>query len=94
MGAVSIPLKLCMPTLLRRFGTLAMFDFCMLAWVATFAAMPLASFVAQRANAPTLLGAGPLQGGEEAAFREASTGEWTAVAAVLFLSRLGCLAFS
>ncbi|KAI0661315.1 MFS general substrate transporter [Cubamyces menziesii] len=89
MGAVSIPLKLCMPALLRRFGTLAMFDFCMLAWVATFAAMPLASFVAQRANAPTLLGSE----GEEA-FREASTGEWTAVAAVLFLSRLGCLAFS
>ncbi|KAH9895113.1 MFS general substrate transporter [Cubamyces lactineus] len=90
MGAVSIPLKLCMPKLLRRFGTLAMFDFCMLAWVATFAAMPFASFVAQRATAaPTLLA-----GTGEEAFREASTGEWAAVATVLFLSRLGCLAFS
>ncbi|KAI0769762.1 major facilitator superfamily domain-containing protein [Trametes elegans] len=42
-AALSIALKLCMPKFLRRFGALSMFDFAMLAWVATFAAMPLAS---------------------------------------------------
>ncbi|EIW63486.1 MFS general substrate transporter [Trametes versicolor FP-101664 SS1] len=83
MGAVSILLKLCMPKLLRRFGTLGMFDFAMLAWMATFAAMPLASLVAQSAAAAGV----PL-------LREASTREWVAVAVPLFLSRLGCLAFS
>lgn len=83
MGAVSILLKLCMPKLLRRFGTLGMFDFAMLAWMATFAAMPLASLVAQSAAAAGV----PL-------LREASTREWVAVAIPLFLSRLGCLAFS
>ncbi|KAI9060327.1 MFS general substrate transporter [Trametes sanguinea] len=90
MGAVSILLKLCMPKLLRRFGTLNMFDFCMVAWVATFASMPLASLVAKRAAAADTL----LFGGGERAAREASAGEWTVVAFVLFLSRLGCLAFS
>ncbi len=83
MGAVSILLKLCMPKLLRRFGTLGMFDFAMLAWMATFAAMPLAALVAQSAAAA----ASPL-------LRDASTREWVAVAIPLFLSRLGCLAFS
>ncbi|KAI0769763.1 MFS general substrate transporter [Trametes elegans] len=86
MGAVSIVLKLFMPVLLRRFGTLGMFDFAMLAWVATFAAMPFASFVAQRASAATPL--------VNSTMREASVEEWTAIALVLFLSRLGCLAFS
>ncbi|OSD06738.1 MFS general substrate transporter [Trametes coccinea BRFM310] len=90
MGAVSILLKLCMPKLLRRFGTLNMFDFCMIAWVATFASMPLASLVAKQAAAAGTL----LFGGGEQAAREASTVEWTVVAFVLFLSRLGCLAFS
>ncbi|KAI0675155.1 MFS general substrate transporter [Trametes maxima] len=89
MGAVSILLKLCMPRLLRRFGTLNMFDFCMVAWTATFAAMPFASFVAQRAAATaTLLDV------SKDSLREVSTAEWSAVALVLFLSRLGCLAFS
>ncbi|KAH9858823.1 MFS general substrate transporter [Lenzites betulinus] len=90
MGAVSILLKLCMPKLLRRFGTLGMFDFSMLAWMATFAAMPLASFVAQRA-ASAVSPATPLVG---AFLRDTSTREWVAVAVPLFLSRLGCLAFS
>ncbi|CDO75650.1 hypothetical protein BN946_scf184941.g3 [Trametes cinnabarina] len=90
MGAVSILLKLCMPKLLRRFGTLNMFDFCMVAWVATFASMPFASFVAKQA---ATAGAHLFGGGEQLA-REASAYEWTIVAIVLFLSRLGCLAFS
>ncbi|KAI8972234.1 major facilitator superfamily domain-containing protein [Trametes punicea] len=90
MGAVSILLKLCMPKLLRRFGTLNMFDFCMVAWLATFASMPLASLIAQKAAVV----ATPLSstGGEAA--RAPSKGEWAVVAVVLFLSRLGCLAFS
>ncbi|KAI1795645.1 MFS general substrate transporter [Ganoderma leucocontextum] len=83
MGAVSILLKLCMPALLRRFGTLTMFDFCMYAWIAAFASMPLASWVAQAATAASPAGV-----------RDASTGEWLSISFVLFLSRLGCLAFS
>ncbi|KAI0820024.1 MFS general substrate transporter [Trametes gibbosa] len=90
MGAVSILLKLCMPKLLRRFGTLGMFDFAMLAWMATFAAMPLASFVAQRAVSAVSPTTPPVGG----FLRETSTREWVAVAVPLFLSRLGCLAFS
>ncbi|KAI0374170.1 MFS general substrate transporter [Pilatotrama ljubarskyi] len=90
MGAVSILLKLCMPKLLRRSGTLGMFDFCMLAWVATFASMPLASLVAQRAA----IASAPPLGPGKAAVRETSAVEWAAVSLVLFLSRLGCLAFS
>lgn len=87
MGAVSIFLKLGMPALLRRFGTLAMFDFCMYAWIAAFASMPLASWVAQAATAT-------LPGTDGPSLREAGTGEWLSIAFVLFLSRLGCLAFS
>ncbi|KAI0332370.1 MFS general substrate transporter [Cubamyces sp. BRFM 1775] len=88
MGAVSIPLKLCMPTLLRRFGTLAVFDFSMLAWIVTFAFMPLASLVARHATTSTIARA------VEDTTRDTSVGEWTMVGFVLFLSRLGCLAFS
>ncbi|PIL35917.1 MFS general substrate transporter [Ganoderma sinense ZZ0214-1] len=86
MGAVSIVLKLGMPALLRRFGTLAMFDFCMYAWIAAFAALPLASWVARGAAAAL-----PPNG---AGLRDAGTGEWLSISFVLFLSRLGCLAFS
>ncbi|TBU61708.1 MFS general substrate transporter [Dichomitus squalens] len=85
MGAVSILLKLCMPALLRRFGTLNMFDFCMYSWVVAFASLPLASWVAQASAAA-------VDGLQQ--FRDASTGEWISVGFVLFLSRLGCLAFS
>ena len=88
MGAVSILLKLCMPALLRRFGTLNVFDFCMYSWIAAFASMPLASWAA-RASA-SAVGDGLAQ----QLFREAGAGEWTIVGFVLFLSRLGCLAFS
>ncbi|KAI0779428.1 MFS general substrate transporter [Fomes fomentarius] len=94
MGAVSIFLKLCMPGLLRRYGTLNVFDFCMSAWVVTFAAMPLASWAAQSS-----MSAVPIDGlrgspAEETTYREASTLEWTTIGFILFLSRLGCLAFS
>ncbi|TBU33708.1 MFS general substrate transporter [Dichomitus squalens] len=85
MGAVSILLKLCMPALLRRYGTLNMFDFCMYSWVVAFASLPLASWVAQASAAA-------VDGLQQ--FRDASTGEWISVGFVLFLSRLGCLAFS
>ena len=75
MGAVSIPLKLGMPLLLRRFGTLPVFVGTMRTWPATFAALPLAALVARAG------------GGEDGA-------KWPAIALALFLSRLGCLAFS
>ena len=88
MGAGSILLKLCMPALLRRYGTLNVFDFCMAAWPLTFAAMPLASWVAQASVG------GSIPGGLKESFREASALEWTTVGFILFLSRLGCLAFS
>ncbi|KAI0744127.1 MFS general substrate transporter [Daedaleopsis nitida] len=88
MGAVSIFLKLCLPPLLRRYGTLNMFDLCMFVWPFTFAAMPLASWVAQ-ASVGSI---GGLMIKES--FREASALEWTTVGFILFLSRLGCLAFS
>ncbi len=89
MGAVSIPLKLCMPVLLRQFGTLNVFDFAMLAWTACFLSMPLASWVAQ-ASVATI----PIDGFIEEKYREGSAAEWASVALTLFLSRLGCLAFS
>ena len=86
MGAASIVLKLGMPALLRRYGTLGMFDFCMLVWPVTFVAMPLASWAA-RTSAFLVP---PVDGD----VREGSVAEWTTIAFVLFLSRLGCLAFS
>lgn len=94
MGAVSIFLKLCMPGLLRRYGTLNMFDFCMFAWVVTFAAMPLASWAAQ--SSTSAVPVDDLRGSlaDETTYREASTLEWTTIGCILFLSRLGCLAFS
>ena len=92
MGAVSIVLKLGMPALLRRFGTLAMFDFCMYAWIAAFASLPLASWVARAATAVVNnLNPNP---NPNLNLRDAGTGEWLSIGFVLFLSRLGCLAFS
>ncbi|KAI0687446.1 major facilitator superfamily domain-containing protein [Cerioporus squamosus] len=90
MGAVSIPLKLCMPVLLRRFGTLNVFDFAMLAWSACFLSMPLASWVAQASVATVT----PVDGFNEEKYRSGSAAEWASIALTLFLSRLGCLAFS
>ena len=88
MGTVSIPLKLCMPTLLHKFGTLNVFDFSMLAWSACFLSMPLASWIAQASTGIT-----PIDGRAEK-YREGSAMEWASVSLTLFLSRLGCLAFS
>ena len=78
MGAASIVLKLGMPALLRRHGTLPVFAGCMRVWPLAFAALPLAALVA-RAGGPDGAGAGA---------------RWAAVAGALLLSRLGCLAFS
>ncbi|EMD37323.1 hypothetical protein CERSUDRAFT_50458 [Gelatoporia subvermispora B] len=77
MGAVSIVLKSCMPVLLRRFGTPAVFSFCMQIWPITFASMSILSVLAKQATTA-----------EGRAF------EWLGIGTVLFLSRLGCLAFS
>ena len=89
MGAVSIFLKMCMPALLRRFGTLNVFDFAMLAWSACFLSMPLASWIAQASVGTSI---NPLIDSDK--YREGSAVEWASVALTLFLSRLGCLAFS
>ena len=43
MGAASIVLKLGMPALLRRHGTLPVFAGCMRVWPLAFAALPLAA---------------------------------------------------
>ena len=83
MGAVSIVLKLGMPPLLRARGTLPVFSACMRVWPVAFAALPLAAVVA-RASSSSSDGA---LGGTDGK-------TWDAVAIVLFLSRLGCLAFS
>ena len=80
MGAVSIVLKLGMPPLLRARGTLPVFSACMRVWPVAFAALPLAAVVA-RASSDEALG-------------RTDGKTWAAVAVVLFLSRLGCLAFS
>ena len=78
MGAASIVLKLGMPALLRRKGTLPVFSACMRVWPAAFAALPLAALVRAAAGEGT-------EGGAKT---------WAAVAVALLLSRLGCLAFS
>lgn len=77
MGTVSIFLKLLMPPLLRRFGVLTVFRWCMRSWLVTFASMSLLSVVAKQVE-----GAG------------GKAVEWTAISFVLFLSRIGCMAFS
>ncbi|GBE80717.1 predicted protein [Sparassis crispa] len=77
MGIVSIFLKLTMPVLLRRFGTLTVFRSCMQSWPVTFASMALLSFVAKQAVA-----------------MESKAIEWVAVGFTLFMSRVGCMAFS
>ena len=77
MGAASIVLKLGMPPLLRRFGTLSVFVGTMRTWPAAFAALPFAALVARA-------GAGAGEDGVR----------WPTIALALFLSRLGCLAFS
>ncbi|PCH36125.1 MFS general substrate transporter [Wolfiporia cocos MD-104 SS10] len=79
MGTVSIFLKLGMPALLRRLGVLTMFRICMRSWPITFAAMILLSVIARQVDAAG--GAG-------------RAGEWVAISFVLFLSRIGCMAFS
>ncbi|CCL98654.1 uncharacterized protein FIBRA_00656 [Fibroporia radiculosa] len=77
MGTVSMFLKLSMPFLLRRFGVLTVFRFCMLSWPVTFAFMAMLSIIAKHSE-----------------MAEGKALEWTAVSFVLFLSRIGCMAFS
>ena len=78
MGTLSIFLKLGMPFFLRRFGTLTVFRWCMRSWAATFASMALLPVVARNARGAA----------------EGVAAEWAAVSVVLFLSRIGCMAFS
>lgn len=80
MGLVSIGLKASLPIFLRRFDALAVFRVTLLTWPITFALMPLLNIIARRAAA------------EHSASAEAFL--WVAICFVLFMSRLGCMAFS
>jgi hypothetical protein len=79
MGLVSIPLKLALPFILTRISTLAVFRIALRAWPVTFAVLPLLGLLA-RALGPNRTAA------QEALL-------WVAIAIVLFLSRVGCMAF-
>lgn len=80
MGFVSILLKASLPIFLRRIDALHVFRFTLLTWPLTFAFLPLLNILA-RATGP-----------ERSARAEA--GLWIAISFVLFMSRLGSLAFS
>lgn len=79
MGLVSIGLKAALPVFLRRHDALAVFRFTLLTWPFTFGLMPPLNALARRAQT----------GG---AADEALL--WVSISFVLFMSRLGCLAFS
>lgn len=80
MGLVSMGLKAILPVFLRRFDALTVFRFTLLTWPLTFALMPLLNIIAR--------GAGDERSTRAEAFL------WVAVSFVLFMSRLGTLAFS
>lgn len=80
MGFVSIVLKASLPIFLRRIDALHVFRFTLLTWPLTFAFLPLLNLLA-RATGP-----------ERNVRAEAVL--WIAISFVLFMSRLGSLAFS
>ncbi|KIP03902.1 hypothetical protein PHLGIDRAFT_15569 [Phlebiopsis gigantea 11061_1 CR5-6] len=82
MGLVSIGLKATLPVFLRRFGVLTMFRFTLLTWPVTFALMPALNALARAG------------GGGDARPARLEAALWAAVCVVLFMSRLGTLAFS
>ena len=80
MGFVSILLKASLPIFLRRFDALNVFRFTLQTWPVTFALMPLLNILARHAaNNPS---------GQSQAIL------WLTISFVLFMSRLGSLAFS
>ncbi|GJE97069.1 MFS general substrate transporter [Phanerochaete sordida] len=104
MGAVSIALKAALPLALRRWDALAVFRATLLTWPATFALLPLLAALARRAAAAAGPGAdfggggagvgGVGSGGVKAEGAPEQAALWLAIGFVLFMSRLGCLAFS
>jgi hypothetical protein len=79
MGLVSIPLKLSLPFILTRMSTLGVFRIAMHSWPITFASLPLLGLLAR------------VLGPDRTGTREALL--WVAISTVLFLSRVGCMAF-
>lgn len=80
MGLVSIGLKASLPIFLRRFDALTVFRFTLQTWPVTFALMPVLNVLARFA----VQHPGP----------QAEALLWVAISFVLFMSRLGCMAFS
>ena len=80
MGLVSIGLKASLPIFLQRYDALTVFRFTLLTWPATFALIPLLNAIARSGGA------------NGSAAQKAFL--WVAISFVLFMSRLGCLAFS
>ncbi len=80
MGLVSMGLKAVLPVFLRRYDALQVFRFTLQTWPVTFALMPLLNVIARYV--------GEERTPQGAAFL------WLAISIVLFMSRLGCLAFS
>lgn len=79
MGAISIPLKLSLPLILRHWSTATVYRASLRAWPITFAALPLLSLLAR------------YLGENRTSTQEAVL--WVAISIVLFLSRVGCLTF-
>lgn len=80
MGLVSIGLKAILPIFLRRYDALNVFRFTLQTWPFTFALMPVLNVLARHAAK------------QPSARAEAIL--WVAISFVLFMSRIGCLAFS
>lgn len=80
MGLVSIGLKAALPIFLRRYDALNAFRFTLQTWPITFALMPILNVLARYAPQ------------HPSAQTEAIL--WVAISFVLFMSRIGCLAFS
>lgn len=81
MGLVSIGLKAALPIFLRRYDALNVFRFTLLTWPFTFVIMPFLNILARA------------EGAEDRSAR-AEAVLWVAVGFMLFMSRLGTLAFS
>jgi hypothetical protein len=79
MGAISIPLKLSLPLILRHWSTATVYRASLRAWPVTFAALPLLSLFAR------------YLGENRTSAQEAVL--WVAISIVLFLSRVGCMTF-
>lgn len=84
-GTISAAIQLLfLPTLLRTFDIAKMYNFCMLLWPLTFAALPLLNHIAR----------GGLDKVTNTMDPQTMSLLWTGIAFVLACSRVGCLAYS